>query len=92
MAVRAQVSMAVYKLAQGGNNGGRGRAANSLGLPTVEGRCSKVGDAARAVVVLLVGGERWRRCCGDGFMAAALLCSWSHSWWRKKNMQGGAGK
>jgi len=67
--------MGAYELAQGGNNGGRGRAANSLGLPTVEGRCSKVGDAARAVVVLLVGGERWRRCCGDGFMVAALLYS-----------------
>ena len=75
MAVRAQVSMAAYELAQGSNNGGRGGAAESLDLPTVEGRCSKVGDAARAMVVLLVGGERWRRCCGDGFMAAALLCS-----------------
>ena len=75
MAVRAQVSMAAYELAQGGNNGGHGGAANSHGLPTVEERCSKVRDAARAVVVLLVGGERWRRCCGDGFTAAALLCS-----------------
>jgi len=32
-------------------------------------------EHSEAVVVLLVGGERWRRCCGDGFMAAALLCS-----------------
>jgi len=32
-------------------------------------------EHSEAVVVLLVGGERWRRCCGDGFTAAALLCS-----------------
>jgi len=84
--------MAAYELAQGGNNGGRGGAADSLDLPTVEGRCSKVGDAARAVVVLLVGGERWRRCWGDGFHGDGAALYSSRSRLRKKNRQGGAGK
>ena len=78
---------------------GHGGAAISVVAPMVElGICALEEsrelerEHSKAVVVLLVGGERWRRYYGDGFHGggAALFSSCSRR--RKKNMQGEASK
>jgi len=67
--------MAVYELAHGGNNGRRGGAVDSLGLPTVEGRCSKVGNAARPWWCCWWEEKDGGAAAAMDFTAAALLCS-----------------